>query len=218
VEAVNAKVTVDAAPAAAVVNVSAVARSECSVMVVEVVIEVAGMSACAAHVTATVRLLKSAPWLTAGVVSPADATRRQGNIVKTPTVCTVMVRVAVAVPLLVSSAVPLTPAFPHVVPLSTTEMAVDTPVKLGSTSTIWSFTAIVFVGVKAYVTAAGALIMLEENVRTSEAIVGTHLDPPPNESADVDRYPVEHAEAQVLLAGHAQAHQRCDEHCCEDEE
>jgi hypothetical protein len=102
-------------------------------MAVEVVMEVGGMSSCAAHVTATVRVLRPAAWPSAGVVSPVLDSSAHG-LVPMSEPWTVMVSVAVAVPLFVNSADPLEP-LPHPECVENV-MAVDLPVMLGSTRMI----------------------------------------------------------------------------------
>jgi hypothetical protein len=133
----------------------------------EIVIDEAAKSLDAAYSTATVRLIRFAACSAVGVLSPEAVTREQ-EAVPVAAALTVMVSMAFAVPALVSSAVPDTPALPQELPTSWSEMAVPFPVKLGSTRIILSFTAILLgaVNVKVIVVAVPPLVV--ENASPDE--------------------------------------------------
>jgi hypothetical protein len=93
---------------------------------------------------------------------------------------TVMVSVALAVPELVSSAVPDTPVLPHVLPDSVNAMLVALPVKLGSTSVIRSFTAMLNGAVKVYDKIVAEFPVVVLKIRASELIgFGAEYDAKP---------------------------------------
>jgi hypothetical protein len=114
----------------------------------EVVIGAGAISGCATLATATVRVVRLAACDTAGVLSPLELTRVHCIFGAIAAPLTVMVSVAIDEAELVSSAVPDTPALPHVIPDSMNAMLVVLPVKLGSTSAIWSFTVMLNGAVK----------------------------------------------------------------------
>jgi hypothetical protein len=104
------------------------------------------------------------------VLSPLAERRVQATPELIVAALTVMVSVAMAVPELVSSAVPDTPALPHVVPNSVNAMLDVVPVKLGSTRVIWSFTAMVAGVVKEYDRVVAVLPVVVAKTRASELI------------------------------------------------
>jgi hypothetical protein len=77
---------------------------------------------------------------------------------------------AVAVPEFVSIELPVTPALPQVLPTSVNAIAAAEPARLGTTSTIWSFTAIDTWGMNANDTADAEPPTLVAKV--SEVFVG----------------------------------------------
>ena len=132
-------------------------------------IGIAGRLVCSAHSTATVRVFRLAGWLTTGVVRPDNVFSAQA-LVPVGLPLTVMVRVAVAVPELVKSEVPAVLGLEQPECLSKL-IVVAVPVKLGSTRTILSFTAIDVGVVKAYVMAVAEALVVTESVRMSDPMV-----------------------------------------------
>jgi hypothetical protein len=145
--------------------VSKLVVTDGEMIAVDVAMLAAGMFADAARVTATVRVATFAACTAVGALSPEAALKVHASCAATAADVTVIVSVAVAVPELVSIELPVTPALPQVLPTSVNAIAAAEPARLGTTSTILSFTAIDTWGVNANDTADAELATVLEKVR-----------------------------------------------------